>query len=75
MKINKMLTRIMTLSIITVSIMYATSLLQHNHTLTEKTYHDMSMIELQEEVEELSQDGDLPFDMGLELIERWTQKP
>ena len=74
MKINKMLTRIMILSLITVSIMYATSLLQHNHTLTQKTYHDMSMTELQEKVEDLSQNGDLPFDMGLELMKRWTQK-
>jgi len=54
--------------------MYATSLLQHNHTLTQKTYHDMSMTELQEKVEDLSQNGDLPFDMGLELMKRWTQK-
>jgi len=71
---NKMLTRIILLSLIAGSIMYTTGLIQFNHTHAQKTYHDMSMTELQEEVEVLSQHGDLPFDMGLELMERWTQK-
>ncbi len=74
MKINKILKRIVTLSLITGSIMYATGLVQFEQTLVEKSYKDMSLIELQEKVETLSQHGDLPFEMGCELIERWTQK-
>jgi len=73
MKRNKILTRIILLSFITGSIMYATGLVQFNHTHIEKSYHDMSMTELQEEVEMLSKDGALPFDMGCELIKRWTR--
>ena len=68
MKRNKILTRIILLSLITVSIVYASRLVQPTH-----TYHDMSIIELQEEVEELSQNGELPFDMGCELMKRWTR--
>ena len=74
MERNKMLTKIVTLSLITVSIVYASRLVQPNHTLEQKTYHDMSIIELQEEVEELSQNGELPFDMGCELMKRWAVK-
>ncbi len=74
MKINKMVTRIILFSLVTGSIMYATGLVQSNHTLSQTTYQDMTMIELQEEVEKLSENGDIPFDLGLELINRWTQR-
>lgn len=33
----------------------------------------MSTFKLQEEVEKLSREGKLPFDMGLELMKRWTE--
>ncbi len=74
MKINKILKRIVTLSLITGSIMYVTGLVQFEKTLVEKSYQDMSLTQLQEKVETLSQNGDLPFDMGMELMGRWTQK-
>ncbi len=72
MKINKTLTKIFTLSLMTVSIIYASRLMQLNNTLPQKTYHEMDLTELQKEVELRSQNGDLPFEMGLELIKRWS---
>ncbi len=73
MKINKRLKRIVTLSLITGSIMYVTGLVPFEKTLIEKSYQDMSLTELQKKVETLSQNGDLPFNMGMELVGRWTQ--
>lgn len=73
MKINKIFRNIILLSLITISIIYATSLLHPTHTFVKNTYQHMSITELQEEVEKLTQKGDLPFDMGLELMKRWTQ--
>lgn len=74
MKINKILKRIVTLSLITGSIVYVTGLVKFEETLVKKSYQEMSLTELQEKVETLSQNGDLPFDMGMELMERWRQK-
>lgn len=74
MTTNKIAKRIVTLSLITGTIIYATDLVQVEPIPTEKSYQEMSLTQLQEKVETLSQDGDLPFDMGLELIERWTQE-
>lgn len=34
----------------------------------------MSTTKLQEEVEKLSIEGELPFEMGLELIKRWSDQ-
>lgn len=74
MKRNNILTKIVTLSLITVSVMYASRLVQTHNTLPKVTYHDMDMIQLQKAVEKHSQQGDLSFDMGIELIKRWTHK-
>ncbi|RLA69372.1 MAG: hypothetical protein DRG09_05935 [Epsilonproteobacteria bacterium] len=74
MKINKVFTNVITLSIITSSTMYTTSLIFPYATPGENTYQNMSITELQKKVENLSQNGNLPFDMGLELLKRWTQK-
>ena len=38
---------------------------------TQNTYASMNTIELQKQVETLSKQGTLPFEMGLELIKRW----
>jgi hypothetical protein len=38
------------------------------------SYKHMSTAQLQEEVERRSINGDLSFDMGLELIKRWSNK-
>ena len=39
---------------------------------TDTTYQSMSTTQLQEEVEKRSINGTLSFDMGIELIKRWT---
>ena len=39
-----------------------------------ETYKHMSTAQLQEEVERRSINGNLSFDMGLELIKRWSNK-
>jgi len=36
-------------------------------------YKYMSTNELEKEVERLTLSGDVPFDMGVELIKRWTK--
>jgi len=38
------------------------------------TYKHMSTAQLEEEVERRSINGNLSFDMGLELIKRWSNK-
>ena len=68
-----MITRIVTLSIMSVTIMYAEKLMIGSNPLPAVTYNDMNTLELQIEVEKLSQNGDLPFEMGLALMERWTK--
>ena len=79
MKFNpvKILTKVSILSLITVSIMYGTGIINlsdHTDTSPQTTYKDMNTKQLQIEVERLSQNGELPFPMGLELIERWTER-
>lgn len=76
-KLVKILTRVSILSLITVSIMYGSGMIDlcdNTDTSSQAAYTDMSTIQLQIEVERLSKNGELPFPMGLELIERWTQK-
>ena len=41
-------------------------------TMINKSYQTMSTVQLQEEVEKRSINGNLSFDMGMELIKRWT---
>jgi hypothetical protein len=38
------------------------------------SYEHMSTAQLQEEVEKRSINGNLSFDMGLELLKRWSNK-
>lgn len=37
------------------------------------SYQYMSTEELEKEVEKLTASGDIPFDMGMELMKRWTK--
>lgn len=60
--------------LITVGIIYTTRLVELNNTLPEITYQEMSTVELEKKVERLSQNGDLPFPMGVELMKRWAQR-
>ena len=56
-------------SFFTTSIVYASGLFQ-----TEvKTFQQMSTQELQQQVEMRSNKGTLPFEMGLELMHRWSK--
>ena len=71
-KTLKIIGKIIPLSLITVSIIYAAGLINISDTSTKITYSSMSTIELEEEVERLSLNGDVPFPMGMELIKRWT---
>ena len=71
-KTPKALKSVVILSLIAISIGYATKLITLNNTFPEITYQEMSNAELQEEVERLSQSGDVPFPIGVELIKRWT---
>jgi hypothetical protein len=43
-----------------------------NTAIDNKSYSHMSTAQLQEEVEKHSINGDLSFNMGLELIKRWS---
>lgn len=72
LKTARILGKIILLSLMTISIIYAAGLLNFSDTSAQITYSNMSTMELQEEVERLSQNGDVPFPMGMELIKRWT---
>ena len=61
-----MLNKIIALSLLSVSLTFAS-------TITPKDYLTMSTIELEKQVEKLSLSGKLPFEMGLELIKRWSK--
>lgn len=73
-KIPNLSTKFITISLIAVCIIYATRLVELNHTFSEVSYQEMDTADLQKEVERLSQNGDLPFPMGMELIKRWAQR-
>ncbi len=49
------------------------NILPYDHTVTHTTYRSMSTEQLQKEVEKQSQNGNLSFAMGQELIRRWTK--
>lgn len=74
----KFIKNIIGLTLISTSMTFATSTTDINKMET-KTYETlcytsncMSTIQLQKEVEGLSIEGKLPYDMGLELIKRWS---
>ncbi|MEN8727557.1 MAG: hypothetical protein ABF276_06290 [Sulfurovum sp.] len=77
-KRTKILGKIIVLSLITVTMTYGSntenlnSLKNKDYTTLESSYQNMSTAQLQEEVEKRSINGDLSFDMGMELIKRWT---
>lgn len=62
----KILTQSIVLTLLTTNLTFA------NVTDTTNNYAAMSTVELQKTVELYSQAGDLPFEMGLELMKRWT---
>lgn len=72
MKIN-LLIKLATLSIITLTTANA-SICDGAEETPRVSYAEMTTAELQEAVEKLSSENKLPFEMGLELIKRWTVK-
>ncbi len=58
--------------LITASIVYATNVLSFSKPSKLHSYATMSTGKLQIEVEKHSLTGDLPFEMGLELMNRWS---
>ena len=78
-EIPRILGRIVTLSFFTITIINAcnessfTTLKTKANTSINKLYQTMSTTQLQKEVEKRSINGDLPFEMGIELIKRWTK--
>ncbi len=73
-KIPEISAKLIAILLIIVGIIYATRSVELNNTLPEISYHEMPTAELEKKVERLSQNGDLPFPMGVELIQRWTQR-
>jgi hypothetical protein len=84
LKKQRMLGRIMTLVCVSATMSYAantrvnvTSMGIQSET-TELTgvntvYKHMSTPELEKEIERLTVNGDVPFEMGVELMKRWTK--
>lgn len=67
-------TKLIIILLIMAGIIYVTRLVELNNTFPEVSYQEMNIEELQKEVERLSQNGDLPFPMGMELMKRWAQR-
>jgi len=61
---------IIILSLFAGGIVYATGMITEQTT----SYKTMSTYELQEEVEKLSRQGELPYEMGQELMYRWSHQ-
>ena len=57
---------------LTLGIVYASNTAKSENINQEMDYKNMSTTQLQIQVEKLSNQGDLPFQMGLELMNRWT---
>jgi hypothetical protein len=78
-KTSKILGKIIILSLITVTMTYGSNkdnlnnLNDKSYTTLEKSYQSMSTAQLQEEVEKRSISGDLSFNLGMELMNRWTK--
>ena len=65
---------LITLSVITLGTVYASNTMSLNKTqVASKHFTEMSTTELQVKVERLSIEDKLPFEMGLELMKRWTE--
>ena len=75
---EKFIKNIVGLALLTTAVTFASDTIHENVTtevqtkicLTEAC---MSTTKLQEEVERLSIEGKLPFEMGLELMKRWSE--
>ena len=79
-EISRTLGSIATLSLFTTTMINASNedsfrtLENKANTTINTPYQTMSTTQLQEEVEKRSIHGNLSFEMGMELIERWTKR-
>ena len=77
--IEKFLKNIVGLALLTTAVTFASDTIDENiktevQTKICLTEACMSTTKLQEEVERLSVEGNLPFEMGLELMRRWSDE-
>ncbi len=78
MKTSKTLAKIIALSLLTLTVASANKPTNSNPvqkielTSIETIYQTMSTYQLQKEIERRSKDGEVTFDMGVELMKRWT---
>ena len=79
-KIKFTMKKIAILSLISATVIYAFTEQDFNlmenkpQTSKDNSYIYMTTSQLEKEVEQYSRTGNLPFDMGIELIKRWTNK-
>lgn len=79
-KIKFTMKKIAILSLISATMIYAFTEQDFNlvenklQTSKDNSYIYMTTPQLEKEVEQYSRNGNLPFDMGIELIKRWTSK-
>jgi hypothetical protein len=66
----KTLQKIIALSLLSFTLSTASQL----DTKVNYTYSSLSTTELEKQVEILSKSGELPFEMGIELMKRWSHK-
>lgn len=78
MKTTKTVAKIIALSLLTVTLSTANKPTNFNPACKvelasiETIYQTMSTYQLQKEIERRSKDGEVTFDMGVELMKRWT---
>lgn len=76
---KKILEKIIIFSLITITTTYASNENNMNiienqpNSTVEKSYQHLSTAQLQEEVEKRSINGELSFEMGMELLKRWSK--
>ncbi len=79
LKTSKFLQKIITISLLSISITNADNVknvtnIENESNSMNVSYYRMDTDELEKEVEKLSLTGTLSFEMGVELIKRWTNK-
>lgn len=73
-RISRALGKIIALSLISLTITMASANINENYENINNNYATMSTAELEKVVENMSLKGEVPLDMGLELMKRWTNE-
>lgn len=75
-KNKRLCIRVLSILAVTASIIYAGNNIMSPDKTSKGNYSQMTMLDLQVEVEQLANNDELPFEMGLELMKRWqTEEP